>query len=105
MPIEGHTLQDARPKLADFYSATVGGFCSSVDSRLKLLDPTVDRRSINRDPTFSQKFTHIAVGGRLTTIPAHRQQENIFRETVLFERISTRLLAPLLKMLYASHFD
>lgn len=105
MQIEGYTLQDAHPKLADFYSAKVAGFCSSVDSRPKLLDPTVARRSIKRDPTFSQKITHIAVGERLTTIPAHRQQDNIFRETVLFERISTRHLAPLLKMLYASHFD
>lgn len=62
---EGRTLQGARPKLADFCSATMAEFYSAVDSQCSVAETTALKRSECRNqraeetglpfnPTFSR---------------------------------------------------
>jgi hypothetical protein len=60
-----------------------------ADFRAKLLNPTVDRCSINNDAPFGQKIADISVRKRISAIPPHSRQYHILRKAVMLERITS----------------
>ncbi|PUB14346.1 hypothetical protein DFP92_106221 [Yoonia sediminilitoris] len=55
----------------------------------KPLYPSEDCGEIHLDATLSKKTNHILISKREATIPTHRQKNNISKETMGFEWIST----------------
>lgn len=67
---EGRTLQGARPKLADFCSATMAEFYSAVD--IPSVDPTNHRAFAVQQPCNRRRFLLTSVHWFLFSKPAAR---------------------------------
>jgi len=62
--------------------------------RAEFLNPTIHGRPIDYDAALLQKIDDILVGQRITQVPAHRAEDDVLRETMVFERGFARHARP-----------
>jgi len=72
--------------------ATPGAVCERSLRNFwpELDDPAINRAGINVNATFCQEVSDIAIRQRVSTIPAHRNQYDVGRESMAFEWITLR---------------
>jgi hypothetical protein len=59
----------------------------SVDQqRREALDPSVDGHVVNVNSSFGHEFFDVSIGEAVTQVPAHRQQDHLWREPIASER-------------------
>jgi hypothetical protein len=75
------------PAVADAVTAWP---CRVDDERGEALHPPVNRDVINLDATLGEELFDIAVGQAIAEMPAHRQQDHVWREPEANERRGSR---------------